>query len=341
MSFKEPNPKIPMGLASKLEASKETLPAIEVKNRVLWVNSDLDLPFKLEVGKRTNLGLFLTSQIEEAEKLKNLEVKRQHMRSALLGRVIFGEKTNKEDRQLYRDIDIKGLGWLGGKNNFFVKKIELRPDGVESMGILSLEDACHNTDIAEEFHKLGIRTNRTIAIVELEEIIYDGKPISILKAKIGKIISRNMKPVLEIRAFGTHSRFVDVFQSNSKEKANLLIEDARLLVAQELGLDPKDFSRLEYFKWLARTVGKNLALMRKNGWVHKYLGQGHNITLDGCFMDFDSVEKGDLFDRGFSNDYLRARVSIGNLFEFFYGQNGSLINEIFCEYKISYDQNLQ
>jgi hypothetical protein len=175
----------------------------------------------------------------------------------------------------------------------------------------------------------------------LEEIIYDGKPISILKAKIGKIISRNMKPVLEIRAFGTHSRFVDVFQSNSKEKANLLIEDARLLVAQELGLDPKDFSRLEYFKWLARTVGKNLALMRKNGWVHKYLGQGHNITLDGCFMDFDSVEKGDLFDRGFSNDYLRARVSIGNLFEFFYGQNGSLINEIFCEYKISYDQNLQ
>src|SRR3989344_1741250 len=108
---------VPTGLGSKLERQKETLPVLEVKNKVVWVNPDLDIPFALKVGQPTNLGLFLSRRNNPSEtplpsqKITEMEVESRHNRSALLGRVVFGEK-GQGPKQLYRDIDIKGVGFI-------------------------------------------------------------------------------------------------------------------------------------------------------------------------------------------------------------------------------------
>lgn len=215
---------VPLGLGSKLEASKETLPAIEVKNHVLWINSDLDLPFKLEVGKPADIGLFLSGQMENGTKSKHLEVEPFHKRSALLGRVVFGDRKQKEyKQQLYRDIDIKGLGYVMFSSSepvrLYTGEVHKFGDNVESMGIFNHDDAYHDLEFTQAFHQYGIRTNSVIAIIALEEIVFNGKRISIVEAKEKSIIEATAEPVLEIRAFGTHARLVDVFtQENSQEK---------------------------------------------------------------------------------------------------------------------------
>ncbi len=331
MQFEQGKSGLPIGKTQELETSKDTLPAIEVANKVLWVNPDLDYPFfHIEEGKPTNLGMFLSHQsvrVEDRTEIKmHVETETYHGRSALLGRVIFGEKKKEGlPRQLFRDVDIKGLGYVNYFHSHrpYVSDIELNEDEISSNGILSLKDAQKDVAMAETFRDFGIRTNRAIAIVALEEVVYDGKKISIAKAKAKGLIAASVVPVLEIRAFGTHLRLIDAMGGGfdpppkSVTKKELSIEDARLLVAQELGENPNNFNNFKYATWLAKIIGKNLGLMHKHGYIHKYLRQGHNITLDGCIVDFDSVEpigveSDDNFSK-FNDDYREARTALKNL----------------------------
>lgn len=306
--------RIPIGRARDLESKREVLPAIEVKNKVLWVNGNLALPFSLEVGHPTKLGMFLSSQTERVqdkvftlfghsivvgrtrvvEPFREMEVKPWHGRSALAGRVVFSEKSDGQDPQLFRDIDIKGAGRVtyGGKNSdkLVVGEIRKMDDGGIS-GLLEQQTAYYDATIAEQFKDYGIRTHRVVAVIALEEIVYGGKKISVEEAQQEKLLPPKFAPVLEVRAFGTHARFIDAFNRRQpQENRDLLLADARSLVAQELGLTLDEFTGIEYARWLAETTGKNLGLMHKNGWVHGYLSLGHNITLDGCFVDFDSAK---------------------------------------------------
>jgi hypothetical protein len=146
--------------------------------------------------------------------------------------------------------------------------------------------------MTEAFYKAGIRTYRIVAIAVLKEIIVrDGKKSSSQKKiSINDAIQRDFihgesEPVISVRAFGTKTRLGEEL---SKED----VEDAILLVAEELMRDPKKFSAVEYINWLAETIGKNIALMHNEDWVHNYLGLGHNITLDGRIVDLDSIELG-------------------------------------------------
>ncbi len=317
MEFEQSRLNIPLGKARELEAKKETLPAVEVENKVIWVNSDLELPFNLEVGKSTELGIFLTPQSEMPEDHSTrVGIFPYHNRSGLLGRVIFRAREETEGSpevgqevrtQLYRDIDIKGLGYSKKKRTLPgeaisptevlpVKKFSRRRffrTFETTLGILNLEDADHDAMMAELLHKQGIRTHRVIAIIGLDEIVdKEGRKITVKEAKKLGILLESDKPVLEIRAFGTKTRLKDVLGlNNTPEIKELLLEDARILVAQELGKDPAKFSRLEYFSWLATATGRNIGLLRKNKWKHLNLGQGHNITLDGRLVDFDSISK--------------------------------------------------
>ncbi|MDP9249459.1 MAG: hypothetical protein M3M85_03055 [bacterium] len=345
MNFEEGKSAYPVGKLHELEANKEALPAIEVKNKVLWVNPDLDIPFKLKVGEPTNLGMFLTNEVQEGDKkIKNLETATHHNRSALLGRVIFGEKKREgKDRQLFRDIDIKGTGYVLYRSPEFS---EPRPNveairfmgQTSSFGILDVKDANHDMGIAETFHEYGVRVHRVVAIIELEEIIYEGKKISIAKAKAKELIDDSAQPVLEVRAFGTHARLLDAHSDkNSLKNRELFIDDARLLIAQELGENPEEFDNFKYAKWLAKTIGKNVGLMHKNGFVHKYLPQGHNITLDGCLVDFDSVQHtGSRNSTESKNDYLQAGDALQDLIRRMGGLDISQQAEIFSEYDNSY-----
>jgi hypothetical protein len=359
MKFEKGKSEIPTGRARILEENKTKVASLEVKNEVVWVNPSLDLPFSLEVGKRTNLGIFASvpAGIFSLNTLlgrwsKKLETDPDHNRSALLGRVVIGERRNKEgEQQIYRDIDIKGLGLIDKYKGTVDKSGPHAKDLSETWGLLNLGPALHDAGMAELFHEYGIRTHRAIAVIKLHEIVQGERRISIAKAKKEGLIAEKGDPALEIRAFGTQARFIDVTSGFvSKERRDMLIEDARVLVAQELGLDEKNFTKLEYAKWLGRTLGKNFGLLRKHGYIHGYVREGHNITLDGCLVDFDSVkhvdlslaqdeDEGAILKRKFTADYENG---LSALLYFLIGigfENEGEIEAILKEYKNAYKQN--
>jgi len=275
---------LPVGLGKEAE-SKETLPAIEVANEVSWVNPAFpEAPFDLKKGKSTDLGLFLTPQPKEGS--FSLGVSSEHGRSALLGQVIFKDKEGR----FYRDIDLKGIGHVGG----CVGKLKVNPVDFDHCsserisGILDEGYVLSAVEMSEKFLKAGIRTERYLAIIELKEIVDDkGEKVSIAEIKKEKAMPKDVVPVVGVRAFGTKHRIVDVNENPEIDENSL--EDARRMVAQELGINEKDFSMEDYLKWFAKTLGKNVGLMHKNKWCHKYLST-HNITLDCRIIDLDSVE---------------------------------------------------
>jgi len=307
-----PERQLPIGEASKLENEKEVLPALEVKNHVLWINPEFpESPFSLEEGASANLARFftpITEKTEEEPRFKvlgrefgkkvstsklethDMEVEIFHSRSAILGRVIFKDKEGR----LYRDVDLKGVGRTYKKDSgegFIVADVEQQRDSKESWGILDLTAAYYDKEISEIFLDLGIRAHRTVAIISLEEIVdKNGEKLSIDEARKNGLISEHNKPAIQIRAFGTKIRLGDLV-SNEKSKNELYVEDARKMVASELGKRNEDFDKFEYLRWLAQTTAKNIGIMHRNGWYHGFLMSGYNLTLDGRITDFDSVSR--------------------------------------------------
>lgn len=276
----------------------------QVKNKVLAVNPEVNIPLKLEEGKPSPLGLFAEAaySTEDSSKRK-FEVWYRHGRSALLGRLIFSD----EEGRLFRDIDVKGIGVVEvapGDGVTIGEHIHLGEEGPFGgrQGLLDREVAEKDYQDSEDFVKAGIRTSRTLAIIELEELVLEGRKISLTAAREKGIIDQSFQPVVEVRAFGTKARIIDANYSNVP-----LIEDAKLLVAQELGRT-EPLSDEEYLNWFARTLGENVARMHKAGWAHGYLTH-HNITLDCRIVDLDSVE--DLVREGDRDeDYQEAGTTL-------------------------------
>ncbi|MBU6500307.1 MAG: hypothetical protein KGJ89_00550 [Patescibacteria group bacterium] len=274
---------LPIGIGGdKLAEGRETLPAVEVKNVVEWVNPHLQLPFDLREGKPSKLGMFLTQE-DYPEDGYELEVHRQHKRSGIIGHVIFKD----DEGRLYRDVDVKGIGYAF--NDYYNPRLAVRPpvpherNKESTWGILDEGYARSDIDMSEKFLKAGIRTHRDIALIKLNEIIGSGgRRMGIKEAKEAGNLRSEDEPVVLVRAFGTRMRLEDAYDKRE------LIEDARLLVAQELGLDPKKFNTTDYLIWLTKTTAQNIARMHKHGWLHGYLSD-HNITLDGRIVDLDSV----------------------------------------------------
>lgn len=338
MRFEKGVSKVPTGERSILKTKRETLTALEVKNKVVWVNPDLDTPFNLKVGESTELGVFVSTQNLKNEKLRNVEVDDNHQRSILLGRTIF--KDNKKSdgvHQAYRDIDIKGAGYVIDAKTIGSTSMKGK---TEAFGILNEGAAYQDMAISEVFHDYGIRTHRVIAIIELEEIICYGEKMSIEDVKAMGVIGESSKPVLEIRAFGTRMRLMDAASNNTpSEKKDLIINDARVLVAQELGIDPENFSLLDYAKWLARSIGRNVGLMHSHGYMHKFLTQGHNFTLDGSIVDFDSVQLASSYElKDFKAEYIDASMALAGFLSYGMGYDRALASEIHQEYEDAYKE---
>ena len=344
MDFEKGKSALPTGNAKVFKNTRETLPLLEVENEVLWVNPNLDYPFKLEAGKQANLGLFLDGNSARRASQKHLEAASGHNRSILLGRVIFGDKNDSsENKQLFRDVDIKGIGHvLNRADSVYTRVGYVSPmsDG-GSYGILDYRDATKDALIAEELNDCGVRVSRTIAIIKLKEIIDLDKRISIEDAKARGWIGGKVVPVLEVRAFGTQTRLMDIVGAESIFERKDLLEDAKNLVAQELGKNPSAFTLNDYAGWLAETVGKNVGLMNRHGFVHRYLGMGHNITLDGCLVDFDSVSRHDPrhswqfdVDRDGAYEALHAFIDSPGLSELGYLER----SEILRKFSVTYNQ---
>lgn len=320
MIDEEPKAELPIGEAKKLgELAREKwdehlLLFSQVKNTVLEVNPNVNLPFNLEKGKSSSLGLFAEAAFREKPgkfpKGKHaLEVwPKAHRRSAILGRVIF----NDEEGRIYRDIDLKGIGSiesspLTGKATLLAPGEKLVVGG--RRGLLDKHTADYDYQKSEKFLLTGIRTCRVIAIIELKELVINQHKLSILKTVERSIIDDKFQPVVEVRAFGTKVRIADL--RTNQEQRELLLEDAKKLVSQELGYK-KLISTEEYLGWFAKTLGTNVGLMHKNGWYHCYLRWGHNITLDCRIVDLDSLSE--LKNEGQRcDDYMAARDEIRDL----------------------------
>lgn len=267
-----------------------------VKNKVIFVNEKANIPpelkEKLELGKESSLGLFLkTAEPIRAKELdeRNLETwPKEHGRSAILKRMMIHDKGH-----FYRDIDLKGIG-----STVPVIETGTRREGY--WGLLEKKDAFHEYAISENFLKAGIRTFRTLGIIEPEEIFLKDKKISLKEVKEKGTIKREFQPVIEVRAFGTKARIRDFTEGFRDEIKNLLLEDAKKMVGQEIG---KDLSNdRDYLGWFTNTLGRNVGLMHKNGWYHGRLGPhesklgAHNITLDCRITDLDTVRKIKFFE---------------------------------------------
>ena len=295
----------------------------KVDNKVIFTNDDVLFPLKMKEGEPSPLGIFaekvLSDRLKRAEQLspeekeKIVEVCEGHKRSALLARAIFRDK---EDR-LYRDIDVKGIGmiewqWPEGKGLGVEISSRLgEPSGGGRGGLLDENLAFYDMQMSEEFYKAGIRTSRVLGIIRLNELIKDGKRISLEEARKGGIIDKEFSPVISVRAFGTKARVDELINmpSGDIEGRSLLLKDAQELVEQELG---KKFSSTEeYLEWFAKTLGKNVGLCHKNHWAHGYLS-GHNITLDCRIVDLDGVTKSRDFD-DFKEDIADALVCLINV----------------------------
>lgn len=286
-----------IGVGQKeLAKERETLPAVEVANEVVWVNKEMEIPFDIKKGESNCLGMFLIPGLKKTDKGYNLEMRPEHRRSGILGRVIFKDKEGR----LYRDVDLKGIGYSHvqfGRQKVHEPEISYDPaypDETKTLGILDRSFAENDIKMAEKFLKSGVRTYRPIALIELGEIFdKNGEKISVKKAKERDLIKNSDEPVVEVRAFGTRTRVGDLFdiynQIQNDPETETLLEDAIKLVAQEQGINPKNFSKEDYFNWFKQVMGINVARMHNKKWVHGYL-TGHNITLDARIVDLDSVE---------------------------------------------------
>jgi hypothetical protein len=281
----------PTGAGKRELAQKERVPVELVANEVIYVNPAFPrLPFLVTMGKPTNLGVFagkLDTKIRSSPEGKTAEGSLLHNRSLILGHVIFKDDTG----QLYRDVDAKGVGYIALSNGTLAARPIAKGTSYQGMlGIFERSVAQMDASLAERFISLGIRTYRVIAIIKLKELVNDGKKYPIDEARALGIIPNKCEPVISIRAFGTRDRIADSdFEVPSPFHKS--IEDARLMVAQELQRKPQKFKEGEYFHWFVDTLAENVARMHKARLVNNCLTK-HNITLDCRIVDLDSVTPG-------------------------------------------------
>lgn len=290
---------------------------VPIENQVLEVNRNIYFPLKLKKGKPTPLGVFAHSPLSErsTEEPKHsllFECWPEHKRSALVTRTNFADKQGR----IYRDIDIKGCGYLEPDqlSNRAPMEVGLPGRIVEGNqnnreGLLEKDIALYDFEISEQCLKWGIRTSRTVAIVSLKEIVGAGQTIQIRRySRVypDRRLPTNFQPVVEIRAFGTKARIEDL-DAGKPKFSRLILNDAKAMVATEIKQNTRLTDR-QYLNWFAETLGRNLGLLHKMGWTHNFL-YPHNVTLDCRIVDLDGVEKQPASIQ-FHSDFTRAEETL-------------------------------
>src|SRR3989344_4680096 len=298
---------VPFGIGERAfsaSSREQRIPVEEVDNEVVWVNSKINLPFNLKIGKSTKMALFFSP----GPTGKSVKVHNAHHRSALISRAIFSDKEGRR----YRDLDAKGVGYLYNEASENGDQDEMDIDAPRKLIVDNEALTKRNTDeefsetgpwgfcesgyakidrnMSEKFLAKGVRTYRVAAIIALKEM-NDNKvnKISFEESKRLHILRQEDEPVIELRAYTTRMRVI-----NLTEESHL--QDALALVRQETGNPQMD--KIEYAHWFAKTLGEQVAKIHKAGYVHGYI-QYHNITTDCHIVDLDSV-------------YLRKELSAKN-----------------------------
>jgi hypothetical protein len=207
------------------------------------------------------------------------------------GRVLF-ENFRFGDRygNVYNYLALKGIGMpkksdkgmLYGSPVYFDK-----PNDDNVYGLDRSFNSLSDWHYSNEFLRSGIRTTVPVALVRLKSILTkDGEEKSVQRAaRDGDIPAtteydgrKKFVPYLYLKGFSEIVRMVDVRPNGYRR------------VASAMGLSVPMYAQL----W-TKEVARNIALMHNLGLAHNYIWC-HNLTVDGCLVDLDSVSKGGPLD---------------------------------------------
>ncbi len=262
-------------------------PEVSVRNRVLWVNPNLNLPFRLTEGQPTDLGVFLVDPNIVHNSRFTLGVDHIHGRTGYVGRFEVADKNGV----IYRDFDLKGMGYVKGGYGQDLRVLPVgEKDEGSTYGIWRIEKARREAQITEDLTEREVRTYRIGAIIGLEEIaLPDGTKISIEEAKSRGMIHEDEQPVVGLRLYRSRERV-----RHSLDRFKEIMDDAKKCVSIEFG---REINWQEYLTWFSDTLGKNLAEVHNAGYWHGAPDE-HNVTLAAEIIDF-GLDHG-LKDRTFS-----------------------------------------
>ncbi len=177
--FDNPEKIYPVGLGRERNHARETLQAMEIKNKVAWFSPAFlnSLPINLRQGERANIGIFLNSSGGRSVEVDGFS---DAGRGGVLMRASFADREGNK----YRDVGIKGIGFygrMGGTGGTHeVMPVQPREEGEDSFGICNRADAELDAGYSERFHSIGIRVARPIAIMQkgMNELFCWKMPVS-------------------------------------------------------------------------------------------------------------------------------------------------------------------
>lgn len=296
-----------------------------VRNTVVLVNPATLPSFGFEVGKSSSYGIFTEQPLSQDPSLASdfsslLEVWPTHHRSALKTRKAFQDSAGR----VYRDVDLKGGGHVynytldwAARDLVIGNPGEAHSSGGRS-GLIDWKEAMTDYELSKQLTDLGVRTSKVLAVIKLEELIAQTRPLIINGESWGdqddvrKISIQQMReegslpedfvPVIEVRAFGTKARVQDLLEIpryivrdfGSLKRASggfyeAFLADAMEIMRFELS-QTRRVTQKQYLTWFARTLGANIGLMHRNGLSHNVLGE-HNVTLDCRIVDLISLSE--------------------------------------------------
>lgn len=290
---------------------REFFPAIEVDNRVLWVNPNIYLPFNIKSEFRTDLGVFVVNCSEIKPRL-HLGFDNIHHRAGYLGEIAIADRNGT----VYHDLDLKGVGYVTNpKGRDYLSVYQIRPRGDnDTWGTWRREKLEREIKITEDLICEGVRTYRIAIAIELKEIaLPEGKTITVGQAKDLGMMNKDETPVIGLRVYRDRDRI--------RHKENDLVSSftrAKKIIEKELG---SELTWEQYCLWFAQTLGQNLAKIHKSGYWHGWVSD-HNVTRVCEIIDFGysegSKKLADLpnseAQQNKARDYSEARDTLNTFF---------------------------
>lgn len=291
---------------------REFFPAIDVNNKVVWVNPKILLPFNIQIGEKSDLGAFTVNPDSNILPKIWLGFENIHHRAGFLSEIVIADQQGIK----YCGLDLKGIGYVTnpkGKNSLRVYQVRPRSEN-DSWGIWRKDKAEREIKITEDLISNGVRTYRIAAVIELKEIALPyGEVIPIEQAINIGMINPEEIPVIGLRIYRNRERIrhSDINPANILNKAKTIIE--------------KELDRIlsweDYLTWFAQTLGENLAKMHQCGYWHGWVSP-HNVTLACEIVDFGFGEGNKKLEnlpfikaqQHKQADFMQARNSLNTLF---------------------------
>jgi len=282
--------------------SEAMLPVGFVKNHVIEASDDfVDLADMKIGGSAPHAFMLQTGDSSTATVLAG--VNRTHRRLVNVEHTFVTDKTGLR----WEDIHVKGAGYTPPQSREQLRAAHWykKKKSYEGMyyGLLDEAEALRESNNAELFARLGIRSERVLCVTELDELMDDDgpKPVSYFRSDstpTERRISDNFVPALLIRALRTNTRLSQMSGAGLPgERAPGEIRRAMELVSEEINEPGMRDDPRRFVRWFAGSLGHDLGVMHRNGYVHRWL-HGQNVTLDARIIDLDSVRSRKDFEAG-------------------------------------------